>query len=142
MNNSLVTRSLTPLAVICALALLGINSLAAAEQAQKPQVIGLMLYSDTCASCQVLDPKIEAAKADFKDQALLFATLDHSNDGSKQQASLLAHALGLGELYKAQEKASGFMLLVNAESGEVLATLTRDMSDEDIKAAFTKALEA
>jgi len=121
-------------------ALLGIHSTQAMDSAQ-PKVVGLMFYSDTCGSCKILDPKIESVKKDFLSQPILFTTLDHSNEGSKNQAALLADSLGLGKVYSAQEKASGFMLLVKPDSGEVLGKLTRDMSESDIKAAFESALK-
>lgn len=107
----------------------------------EPKVIGLMFFSDTCGSCKVLDPKIEAVKKDYLGKPILFTTLDHSNDGSKNQAALHAYTLGVGKVYEAQEKASGFMLLVKPGSGEVIAKLTRDMSEADIKASLDKALQ-
>ncbi len=118
----------------------GIAQVQALEPAQ-PKVVGLMFYSDSCGSCKILDPKIESVKKDFATQPILFATLDHSNDGSKNQAALMAKSLGLGEVYTAQEKASGYMLLVNPRSGEIITKLTRDMSEADIKTAFDNALK-
>ncbi|MGF1678895.1 MAG: TlpA family protein disulfide reductase [Candidatus Methylacidiphilales bacterium] len=123
------------------LGVLGLTQLHALEPAQ-PKVVGLMFYSDTCGSCKILDPKIESVKKDYVTQPILFATLDHSNEGSKNQAALLAETLGLGKVYAAQEKASGFLLLVNPQSGEVITKLTRDMSEADIKAAFDQALNS
>ncbi len=121
-------------------ALIGIPALQAMEPAQ-PKVVGLMFYSDTCASCKILDPKIQTVKKDYVAKPILFATLDHSNEGSKNQAALLADSLGLGKVYAAQEKASGFLLLVNPKSGEIITKLTRDMSEDEIKAAFDQALK-
>jgi len=118
---------------------LGLGSAHAAEAAQ-PKVVGLMFYSDTCASCKILDPKIQTVKNDYATKPILFATLDHSNDGSKNQAALLADSLGLGKVYSAQEKASGFMLLVNPKTGEVIEKLTRDMTEAEITAAIDKAI--
>ncbi len=128
------------LAATAAIAVLGITQLHALEPAQ-PKVVGLMFYSDTCGSCKILDPKIQSVKKDFVTQPILFATLDHSNDGSKNQAALLAESLGLSKVYAAQEKASGFLLLVNPESGEIITKVSRDMSEADIKAAFDQALK-
>jgi len=121
------------------LALIGIPALQAMEPAQ-PKVVGLMFYSDTCGSCKILDPKIETVKKDYVAKPILFATLDHSNDGSKNQAALLADSLGLGKVYAAQEKASGFMLLVNPKTGEVIEKLTRDMTEAEIAATIDKAI--
>lgn len=132
MISKLIQSTLVALA--CATA-----SLHAAEPAQ-PEVLGVMFYADTCGSCKVLDPKIESAKADYLTKPILFTKLDHSSDASKNQAALLAGSIGIGEVYKAQEKASGFMLLLDADSKEVLGKLTRDMTEAEIKEALDKAL--
>ncbi len=126
-----------------ALAIVGLATIqnTHALEASKPKVVGVLFYSETCASCKVLDPKIEAVKKEYASKAILFTKLDHSNDGSKNQAALLAGTIGIEKVYKAQEKGSGFMLLVNPKNQEVIAKLTRDMSEADIKAALDKALE-
>lgn len=128
------------LAATAIFGMLGLTQVHALESAE-PKVVGLMFYADTCGSCKILDPKIEAVKKDYTAKPILFATLDHSNEGSRNQAALLAESLGLGKIYAAQEKASGFLLLINPKSGEVITKLTRDMSEAAIKAAFDKALQ-
>jgi thiol-disulfide isomerase/thioredoxin len=122
--------------------LFGITNLATAADSVEPKVVGLMFFADTCASCKVLDPKIQAVKGEFVDQPILFATFDHSNDATKVQAAMLATALGVGDIYKAQEKASGFLILVDAKTKQPIAKLTRDMSEEDIKTELNKALKS
>jgi thiol-disulfide isomerase/thioredoxin len=122
--------------------LFGITNLATAADPVEPKVVGLMFFADTCASCKVLDPKIQAVKGEFVDQPILFATFDHSNDATKVQAAMLATALGVGDIYKAQEKASGFLILVDAKTKQPIAKLTRDMSEEDIKTELNKALKS
>jgi len=121
--------------------LIGTVSLAAAADPVEPKVVGLMFFADTCASCKVLDPKIQAVKGEFVEEPILFATFDHSNDGTKAQAAMLAAALGVGDIYAAQEKASGFLVLVDAKTKQPVGKLTRDMSEDDIKAEINKALK-
>jgi len=127
--------------ILAAAMLVSMSGLASAADPVEPKVVGLMFYADTCASCKVLDPKIQAVKSEFTGKPLLFTTFDHSNDATMGQAAMLAAALGVGELYAAQEKASGFMILIDAKSKQPLGKLTRDMSEEEIKAEFNKALQ-
>jgi len=122
--------------------LIGITGLATAAEPVEPRVVGLMFFADTCASCKVLDPKIQAVKAEYVEQPILFATFDHSNDATKVQAAMLATALGVGDIYKAQEKASGFLILVDAKTKQPVGKLTRDMSEENIKTEINKALKS
>jgi thiol-disulfide isomerase/thioredoxin len=122
--------------------LIGITGLATAAEPVEPKVVGLMFWAETCASCKVLDPKIQAVKGEFVQQPILFATFDHSNNGTKAQAAMLAAALGAGDIYRAQEKASGFLILVDAKTKQPIGKLTRDMSEEDIKTEINKALKS
>jgi hypothetical protein len=119
-----------------------ITGLATAAEPVEPKIVGLMFWADTCASCKVLDPKIQAVKGEFTERPILFATFDHSNDVTKAQAAMLAAALGVGDIYKAQEKASGFLILVDAKTRQPIAKLTRDMSEEDIRTEINKALKS
>jgi thiol-disulfide isomerase/thioredoxin len=128
--------------ILATVALVGITNLATAAEPVEPKVVGLMFFADTCASCKVLDPKIQAVKAEYVEQLILFATFDHSNDVTKVQAAMLAAALGVGDIYKAQEKASGFLILVDAKTKQPVGKLTRDMSEEDIKTEINKALKS
>jgi len=134
MKNLLKTTLVT-------ITLIGITNLASAAQPVEPKVVGLMFWADTCASCKVLDPKIHAVKGEFVEQPILFATFDHSNDATKLQAAMLATGLGVGDIYKAQEKASGFLILVDAKTKQPVGKLTRDMSEEDIRKEINKALK-
>jgi len=127
---------LTAVAALFAAATLPIQAMEPAE----PKVIGLMFYSDTCGSCKVLDPKVSSVQPEFLDKPILFTKLDHSNAGTKNQAALLADSLGLADVYAAQQKASGFLLLVNPENQEVMAKITKEMSEDDIKSEISKAL--
>jgi hypothetical protein len=122
--------------------LIGIGGLATAAEPVEPKVVGLMFWADTCASCKVLDPKIHAVKGEFVEQPILFATFDHSNNATKAQAAMLAATVGVGDVYKAQEKASGFLILVDAKTKQPIGKLTRDMSEENIRTEINKALKS
>jgi thiol-disulfide isomerase/thioredoxin len=127
---------------LATITLIGITGFATAAEPVEPKVVGLMFFADTCASCKVLDPKIQAVKGEFVEQPILFATFDHSNAVTKAQAAMLAAALGVGDVYKAQQKASGFLILVDPKTKQPIAKLTRDMSEEHIKTEINKALKS
>lgn len=99
---------------------------------------GLMFHSDTCASCEVLNPKINAVKPEFEEEDILFVSFDHTDASTRNQAKLMAEALGLTPVYEAQRKASGFFLVVDADSGEVLARLGKTAGSQEIREAFQK----
>ncbi len=133
-------KDLIRITLIATVALCSAFPLHAAEPVE-PKVIGMMFYADSCGSCKVLDPKIETVRAGLGDEPILFAKFDHSNELTTAQAAMLASALGVGEAYSAQEKASGFLLLVDAETKAPITKLTRDMSEEEIKAQIDQAVQ-
>ncbi|MEO0794378.1 MAG: thioredoxin domain-containing protein [Verrucomicrobiota bacterium] len=130
--------------LITAITLLGLAGFTQAHalDSAEPKAIGLLFYSDACGSCKILDPNIQAVKEDFATQPILFATFDHSNTESRNQAALLAASLGVAKLYDEQQKASGYMLIVDPKTGKILQKLTKTDSQEAIKAAFNMALKS
>lgn len=128
--------------IIATLALaLSALPLAAEEKAQEPKVIGLLMYSDTCASCKVLDPKLDAVKRDFADKPILFTRADQTDDFTKHQSALHAKLLGVADIYAEQAGKTGYMLLIDAKDKKVLGKLMKTQSEEELKAAIHAALK-
>lgn len=100
----------------------------------KPAVYGVLFYADWCGSCKALDPKVTQAREEAKldTQDVLFVTLDLTNDTTKHQAAMMAATLGISDVYESNAGKTGFMLLLNAESGEKVAQLTNKMEAADI----------
>ncbi len=110
----------------------------------KPAVYGVLLYADWCGSCKALDPKIIKArkKANLDGQDILFVTLDLTDDTTKLQAAKMAAALGINEVYESNAGKTGFMLLIDAESGEKLARLTSKLEVTDIANQIQDSIKA
>ncbi len=128
--------------IIAILALmLGALPLAAQEKADAPKVIGLLMYSDTCASCKVLEPKLNAVKKDFAGKPILFTRVDETDDFTKHQSALHSKLLGVADLYAEQGGKTGYMLLIDAKDKKVLGKLMKTQSEEELKAAIESALK-
>lgn len=100
----------------------------------KPAVYGVLFYADWCGSCKTLDPKVTEARKEAKldNQDILFVTLNLTDETTKHQAAMMAATLGISDLYERNAGKTGFMLLLNAETGEKLAQLTKKMEVGDI----------
>ena len=123
----------------CAVFILNLSGYAQ-ESTAEPKILGLMFHSDFCGSCKILDPKLQAVKPLFAEENVLFVTFDHTSKETSRQAALLAERLDVGEVYRAQKKASGFLLVLDADSGEVLGKITREHSEADMKMQLSDAL--
>lgn len=125
-----------------AIAMTMVPTLAIAETEQ-PEVLGVLFYADWCGSCKVLDPAIQKArgKSDLDNAPVLFVRLDLTDATRRYQASLMASALGLGDFYEKNAGATGFMLLVDAETKEVISRLTKTMDAAAITNEVIAAIE-
>ncbi|MDJ0750239.1 MAG: thioredoxin domain-containing protein [Woeseiaceae bacterium] len=132
------------LAAIFALAMIVSPSLAAPDT-QEPEVLGILFYADWCGSCKILEPEVDKArgKANLDNEPVLFVRLDLTDATRRHQAAMLASSLGIGDFFDRNAGATGFMLLVDAESKEVISTLTKKSDaaaiTEQVKAAIRKA---
>ncbi|HEY5552644.1 MAG TPA: thioredoxin domain-containing protein [Opitutaceae bacterium] len=129
----------TPLLLAAAL-MLGAAATASAEAA-KPKVVGLLFYADWCSSCKVLEPKLDAIKKDFAGQPVLFTRVDFTDDFTKEQSDLLASYMGIDDAYVEQGRKTGFMLLIDTESKQVLGRLVKTQSEAELKAGIEAALK-
>jgi thiol-disulfide isomerase/thioredoxin len=104
-----------------------------------PQIIAASFTSAWCASCRILEPRLAEAMPAFKDAAVEFVQFDFTFGETDELASRAA-ARGLSRLYDANKGATGFTVLVNAGSGEIVDTLTMNFTVADIKLALNRAL--
>jgi thiol-disulfide isomerase/thioredoxin len=109
----------------------------------KPAVYGVLFYADWCGSCKALDPKITRAREEAKldEQDVLFVRLDLTDDTTKHQAAMMAAVMGISDLYESNSGKTGFMLLIDAESGEKLAQLTQKLEVGDIASKIQSSVK-
>ena len=109
----------------------------AKEAMAKPATTVVAFHADWCGSCKILGPKVEAAmnaldaetkakfakvKFDFTDDATKAATKE------KAEKHNLASMLPAGE----GKPPTGFVKIIDTETGAVLAKITKTMSEEEI----------
>jgi hypothetical protein len=70
---------------------------------------------------------------------ILFSTLDRTNQSTSHQAQMLASALGIQKTY-ATTPGTGFLLVLDANSKEVLARLTKKQSVKEMSKVIQEFL--
>lgn len=108
---------------------------------EKPKLLGIMMHAEWCPSCKVLEPKLEEVKPEFKDEGVLFIEFDMTNEFTMQQTQLLARLINLEDVFNENAGKTGYMLLIDPETGRQLGKLTWNKSKEklinEIRSALT-----
>jgi len=111
-------------------------------KADSPTLYAVTFHADWCGSCAVLNPEMIKArgKSDLDNQNVLFITLDLTDETTSHQAGLMASALGIGDFYAKNAGKTGFVLLVNAATGEELGRLTKAMDADQIASTINEKI--
>ncbi len=104
----------------------------------KPGIVAITMHADWCGTCQALNPKLEKVKADLKDKRVLFTRFDFTDESTIKQSELMANWIGLGDLFKErkEEGKTGFVILINADTFEVLERITNNKDEDGIRNAI------
>lgn len=126
-------------AVVIAVAVKAPTPVVAQAAQGAPQLIAASFTSAWCSACRILEPRLAKAMPAFKDKAIEFVEFDFTF-GETEALAALAASHGLTRLYEANKGATGFTVLVDAGSGEIVDTLTMNFSEPDIERAVVRAL--
>lgn len=110
-----------------------------AAYAGEPELIAATFSSEWCASCRVLKPNLARVLPDFAGKPVRFVEYDFTF-GQTEAIRAQADADGIGEIYARFKGATGFTVLVDAGSGEIIDTLTMNHSSAAIADALDNAL--
>ena len=105
-------------------------------------IYAVAFHADWCGSCKILDPNMIKARgqADLDNQNVLFVNLDLTNATTRHQSYLMASALGIGDFYKTNAGKTGFVLLVDSKTSDVLGKITKDMDAKQIATTIKQNL--
>jgi len=111
---------------------------------KKPVVYAVMMHADWCGACKAMGPKITQARGegelDSKD--VLFVKLDLTDEKTKHQAAMMAEILGFSELYKSNAGKTGYMLLIDAETGEKITSVTNKSDVTEIESKINDTIKS
>ena len=105
-----------------------------------PRVIALKFHADWCGSCKAMGSVYEELQEKFDQQPVLWIVLDHTREYNRRQSAYLAAALSLDSVWAEHGGKTGFILLVDAASHEVVDKLTADLTLKQMGARVTEAV--
>ena len=119
----------------------GRNSATGAEYTfeGEPEVVAATFSSAWCSSCKILEPRLADVIPDFKDKPVKFVKLDFTL-GQRDEIEEQAAAEGLEDIYPRFKGATGFTLLVDNETGEIIDMLTIGHSKPAMRAAIAQSI--
>ena len=105
----------------------------------EPELVAATFSSAWCAACKILEPRMARVIPDFAGEPVKFVKLDFTF-GQHKDLRELAVANGLEEPYDRFRGATGFTLLIDRDTGEIIDTLTSAYSEKAMGAALRAAL--
>ena len=147
-SNTLKRNSILIITVLVAMAGLAIaqsprtaSTQRQASSAEGPKVIAIKFHADWCGYCKAMGPVFEEMQAKYDQQPVLYVRLDLTREAGRRQAQYMAHALGMGDdIWSEYGGKTGFVLLVDGTTGEVIEKLTHDQSLKAMGASLREAV--
>jgi thiol-disulfide isomerase/thioredoxin len=92
-------------------------------EATAPKVIVIKYHAEWCGKCKALAGPLAEARANLADQPVLFVTFDFTDKAQASQSEYLASVVGFGETWSQYERQTGFALIVNPSTRQVVGEI-------------------
>lgn len=111
----------------------------AAAVEERPRLVAAMFRSSWCASCRIIEPRIDDVREDYEDAAVEFIRFDFTL-GRRGELRERAEDAGISDVFLQLEGRTGFMLLIDRETGQVFEAVTTSYDRDNIRAALDRWL--
>jgi len=108
------------------------------QDAAPNELIAANFFSHLCGPCLVLDIRLEPVIDDYADAPIRFVRLDQTF--GRNRARRAATEFGISDIYEGAAGASGFVLLINPATGEVVDTITIAHDETEIRQRLDRAI--
>jgi thiol-disulfide isomerase/thioredoxin len=106
-------------------------------QTGEPRLVAAMFRSSWCSSCRIIEPRIDDVKDEYEDAAIDFIRFDFTL-GQRGQLRERAIDEGIVDLYDQLVGRTGFMVLMDRETGTVFEIVTMAYDRQHIREALDR----
>lgn len=106
-------------------------------QAEQPRLVAAMFRSSWCSACRILEPRVDDVRAEFADAPIDWVRFNFTwgeRDGLRE----LAIAEGIEPLYDQFAGSTGFLVLMDRDSGQVFEIITMRYGRAEIREALER----
>jgi len=132
-------RLIALIAVLVSLSALAAPGAGAETRAAEPRLVAVVFSSWLCGPCRILEPRIHRIAREFEGRPVEMVRLDFTF-GDRARVRERAAAAGILDVYRDHRGSTGFMLLIDRETGDILARITARYGEADIRNAFAHGL--
>ena len=103
-------------------------------------LLAVRMYADWCGYCEALDNKLDQeVRPGLTDASIVFICFDMTDEDTQRHTRMYASYLGLEEVFDRHQGQTGYMVLVDPESGEELDRITSDVSPSAMHETLVRA---
>ena len=114
-----------------------------ADHEDDPAIYAVVFAAEWCGKCKILEPKLmPVMQSMMEDENVQFVMLDFTNQETTSASEATAGSLDLAEIYDANKGKTGFVLLIDADSGEVLDTILSNDDTAGIRSKISSAVSS
>ncbi|WP_339741762.1 thioredoxin domain-containing protein [uncultured Maricaulis sp.] len=106
---------------------------------ERPRLVAAMFRSSWCGACRILEPRIDDVRPEYADAAIEFIRFDFTL-GQRERVRELAVEADITELYDELVGRTGFLVLMDRETGTVFEIITTNYDRDHIREAFDRWL--
>ena len=106
---------------------------------ERPRLVAAMFRSSWCGACRVLEPRVDDVREDYAGQPVDWVRFDFTF-GRRGGLRETAEDAGIVDIYDQLAGGTGFMLLIDRETGDVYEQITMRYDREQIAAALDRWL--
>ena len=115
------------------------NEPAAASPAGEPRLVAAMFRSSWCSACRILEPRVDDVRAEFDGADIDWVRFNFTW-GERDALRGLAVEEGIEPLYDQLAGRTGFLVLMDRETGQVFEIVTMDYGRDQIREALDRWL--